>query len=91
MGNSSSVLKIYDDQKVGVVAQVILNGYDIRAGETTVPHGAMRSFKIVQGDLWAHWNVQATLILSDDSGQEATVKVAALPADHDSFGLIEFL
>ena len=91
MTKSSKVLKVYDDQRRVVVAQVILNGYDIRAGETTVPHGAMRSFKIVQGDLWAPWNIQAALILSNDVGQEASVKVAALPADEDGFGLIEFL
>jgi hypothetical protein len=91
MNAISKVLKIYDDQSRVVVAQVILNGYDIRAGETTVPHGAMRSFKIVNGDLWEHWNLQSPLVLSNDEGQEAPVKVAALPADADSFGLIEFL
>lgn len=91
MNNSASVLKVYDHQKNEMLAQVILNGYDIKAGVTTVPHGAMRSFRIVTGDLWEQWDVQMPLLLCNAIGQEAAVKVAALPVDNESFGLIEFL
>ena len=91
MEKSDKVLKVYDQQKGELLAQVVLNGYDIRAGVTTVPHGAMRSFRIVDGDLWTQWDVQSPLILSNAIGQEAEVKVAALPVDEMSFGLIEFL
>jgi hypothetical protein len=91
MKNSDKVLKVYNHQKSELVAQVVLNGYDIKAGATTVPHGAMRSFRILAGDLWAQWNVQESLILSNDIGHEAEIRVAALPVDEASFGLIEFL
>lgn len=91
MSAASEVLEIYDGQRRGIVAVIQLNGYDIRAGVCTVPHGAMRSFRMVTGDLWAHWNVQAPLILRSDGGIEAGIRVAALPADADSSGLIEFL
>jgi hypothetical protein len=91
MSTAAGVLRIYDDQRRGIVAQIRLNGYDIRAGVCTVPHGAMRSFRMVTGDLWAPWNIQAPLILCDNKGREAAIKVAALPAEDDSSGLIEFL
>ena len=91
MSTTSEILKVVDNQNSQVVAQVVLNGYDIRAGVCTVPHGAMRSFKIVNGDLWDHWSVQASLTLSNAAGQEAQVRVAALPTEDDSFGLIEFI
>jgi len=91
MSAATEVLKIYDDQRRGIVAVIQLNGYDIRAGVCTVPHGAMRSFKMVTGDLWDQWNVQAPLILCDDEGVVADIRVAALPAAADSSGLIEFL
>jgi hypothetical protein len=51
----------------------------------------MRSFKIVRGDLWDLWNEQTAAILANNNGQETIVKVAALPVDNDSFGLIEFI
>jgi hypothetical protein len=91
MSKSERVLKVYDRQRSQVVARVVLNGYDIRAGVITVPHGAMRSFKIVEGDLWNSWDQQTPLIIANDLGQEAPVRVAAIPSDEGSFGLIEFL
>jgi hypothetical protein len=87
----SKVLKVYDRYQRQVVAEVIFNGYDIRSGAITVPHGAMRSFRIVEGDLWNYWNQQESLILSNDVGQKAQIRVAALPSDEGGFGLIEFL
>lgn len=51
----------------------------------------MRSFKVVTGDLWDQWRQQGKLVLRHDNGQESAVRVAALPVDDDSFGLIEFL
>ncbi len=91
MSGITQVLKVYSEPKNQLVAHVVLNGYDIRAGVCAVPHGAMRSFRIVSGDLWDYWNVQAPLRISNEAGQEARIKVAALPTDDDSFGLIEFL
>ena len=51
----------------------------------------MRSFKLVQGDLWSEWAGQQSLILVSDDGQQCTVRIAALPVEEESFGLIEFI
>jgi hypothetical protein len=68
-----------------------LNGYNIEQDGALGSLGAMRSFKIVRGDLWDLWNEQTAAILANNNGQETIVKVAALPVDNDSFGLIEFI
>lgn len=88
--NYSPILNVYDSAKQRPIARIVLNGYNIEEG---MPNslGAMRSFKVVQGDLWQQWNEQTAVTLSDDKGQDARIKVAALPVDEDSFGLIEFL
>ncbi len=89
MAELSEVFQVYTRNKV--VAQVVLNGYGIKSGHLLREHGAMRSFKIVKGDLWDYWNVQTPLTIRANDGQQATIKIAALPTDDDSFGLIEFL
>lgn len=89
MAEVSDVFQVYNKNKM--VAQVVLNGYDIEAGKLLQQHGAMRSFKIVKGDLWDYWSVQSSLVLRSKTGEETAVKVAALPVDEDSFGLIEFV
>lgn len=88
--NYSPLLNVYISTTQRPVARIVLNGYNIEEG---MPHslGVMRSFKVVQGDLWQQWNEQKVVTLSDDNGQDALIKVAALPVDDDSFGLIEFL
>jgi len=72
-------------------ASVILNGYNINAGSALGHIGAMRSFKLKHGDLWDEWSTRVELHLVSQDGREARVRVAAHPADEDSFGLIEFL
>lgn len=87
----SAVLNIYRSSQKQAVAQVVLNGYNINQDESLGSLGSMRSFKIVRGDLWDEWNEQAAILLEDDHGQKITVRVAALPSDAESFGLIEFI
>jgi hypothetical protein len=82
---------VYHQPKKAAIAQVILNGYNIDRDGSLGSLGAMRSFRIVAGDLWQAWSGQTAVILSDESGQETVVKIAALPTDKESFGLIEFL
>ncbi len=53
--------------------------------------GAMRSFVILDGDLWEQWNAVATLRLRHETGTEVSIRVAALPVEDDGYGLIEFL
>jgi hypothetical protein len=85
------ILTIYQAPQKKEIAQVILNGYNIEQEQSFGSLGAMRSFKIVRGDLWEQWNAQTAVTLAHDSGQETLVKIAALPVDSDSFGLIEFV
>ena len=89
--NLSSALNVYDTQKKQLVARIALNGYDIKAGGLLPTTGAMRSFVILDGDLWDHWNAVAPLQLRHETGAEVSVRIAALPVEEDGYGLIEFL
>ncbi|MCA9973638.1 MAG: hypothetical protein KC425_25670 [Anaerolineales bacterium] len=90
MNNLSVVLHLYNRQEQRV-ADIVLNGYNISAGGPLGSRGAMRSFKVIEGDLWDQWHAQANLVLRHESGQASDVRIAALPVDDESFGLIEFL
>jgi hypothetical protein len=79
------------DTKDKPLAQVRLNGHNIAPGGPFGRSGSMRSFRLVQGDLWDHWNNQITLTMRDDDGRESLIRVYALPAEEDSFGFIEFV
>lgn len=82
---------VYNSQSGKPIAKVILNGYNIAAENAPTTLGAMRSFKMVEGDLWDEWSTQEKFILRLEDGQITKARVAALPAEVDSFGLIEFL
>lgn len=85
------LLAVYKTAKAKPIATVVLNGYNIESKSALGRHGAMCSFKIIEGDLWQEWNEQEHLVLRTTAGKEAAVKVTALPAEADSYGLIEFL
>jgi hypothetical protein len=89
--NLTSALDVYDSQKNQLVAKIALNGYDIKAGGLLPTTGAMRSFVILDGDLWNQWNSVSTLRLRHETGTELAVRIAALPVEVDGYGLIEFL
>ena len=92
MGDQNTTRAIvYNEQNGKPIAKVILNGYNISAENAPLSLGAMRSFKLVEGDLWDEWNTREKFILRLEDGQIAKARVAALPAEVDSFGLIEFL
>lgn len=90
MDNQVDVFQVYNhtNQKV---AKIVLNGYNIEKGGPLGMHGAMRSFKVLQGDLWAAWAAQESLFLRGGSAPTTEIRVAALPAEDEGFGLIEFL
>lgn len=90
-GSNDVYVTIHDPHSRKQLAQVVLNGYNIAPGGVFGYNGAMRSFKVIDGDLWLAWRDQSTLVARIQSGKEATVKVAALPTEADSFGLMEFL
>lgn len=91
MKEVTETLHVYDQQRVQVVANVVLHGYNIQNSGPLGKQGAMRSFAIVGGDLWDHWNEQLPLILQDEQGKSANIRIAALPVETDGYGLIEFL
>lgn len=79
------------DSDSNQIAKIALNGYNIQAGGPLGDSGAMRSFRIVEGDLTNEWSFQLDLRLSTEEGQEAEIRVAAMPAEKDGSGFIEFL
>ncbi|MCZ7672266.1 MAG: hypothetical protein M5U34_36675 [Chloroflexi bacterium] len=89
--NLSDALHVYDSQNGKSLARIALNGYDISAGGLFPDSGVMRSFVLLEGDLWDQWNAVQPIILQHESGAKVTVRVAALPVEDDGYGLIEFL
>ncbi len=84
-------LDMYDAETNRIVARISLNGYDIKAGGLLPTTGAMRSFVVLNGDLWDSWNACAALSLRNEAGATVAVRIAALPVEEDSYGLLEFL
>lgn len=73
------------------VARIILNGYNIAAGGPLGKLGAMRSFKVVEGDLFEAWSLGTLLTVHAEDGRTATIRIAAHPAESGSAGFVEFL
>lgn len=87
----TDALDVYDNQNSKLVARIALNGYDIHAGGFFPTSGVMRSFVLLDGDLWEQWNAVESVTLKNEQGAHVTVRVAALPVEDDGYGLIEFL
>ena len=87
----TAALDVYGNQTKALVARISLNGYDIKAGGVFPSTGAMRSFVLVEGDLWDQWNAVESLTLVNEEGRQVAVRVAALPVEENGYGLIEFL
>lgn len=91
MSAQNTTVTVHDTKKNKLVAHIILNGRNLEAGGPLGYSGAMRSFKVIQGDLWDFWNRQAILIIRDEDGREARIKVAALPLEKEAVGFVEFV
>ncbi|RMG92600.1 MAG: hypothetical protein D6706_16580 [Chloroflexi bacterium] len=89
MSEKTPPLPVYDKQTRKMIARITLNGYNIPSG--AAGRGAMRSFHLVAGDLWNYWHYQQPVVLTLPNGKYRLVRVAAIPADEESAGLIEFL
>ncbi len=85
---SAFIYKKGNNQKQ--LARISLNGYNIKES-AQMGHGAMRSFKLKQGDLWGEWSTREQLDLITQDGQESRIRIAAHPAGEDATGLIEFI
>lgn len=70
------------------LARIVLNGYNIDPNQNV---GHIRSFYMRQGDLVEAWSNFEQLLLCGHNGKAVPVRLAALPEDDDSLGLIEFL
>jgi hypothetical protein len=89
--SDENTLEVYKPNANAPVAKVVLNGYNIEQNDSLGRHGAMCSFKIVDGNLWEEWDGQTQLLLRTHTGQEAPIKITALPVEADSYGLIEYI
>lgn len=78
------------DQKTEL-ARIVLNGYNIAAGGPLGLSGALRSFKLLNGDLYPAWINGSQLVVRSEDGRTAAVRIAAYPADKGASGFIEFL
>lgn len=85
------MLLVFKPETGDPLAYVVLNGYSVEQSKSLGRHGALCSFKIVDGDLWHEWHTQTQLVLRTQTGDEALIKITALPVEEDSYGLIEFL
>ena len=73
------------------MATIALNGYNITAGGVFGRSGAMRSFKVLSGDVHQYWERQEALQVRDDAGNESTLRIFAVPAEEGATGFVEFL
>ena len=62
MKEISEAIQVYTEEN-NLVANIVLNGYNIETGGPFGRHGAMRSFMILDGNLWDEWYDQVELVL----------------------------
>ncbi len=80
------------------IARVGLNGYRSFTQSPAGQHSRrtfrlLWSFTLLDGDLrklCLFWERKLPVLLCTPNGREVPVKVVALPASHDAFGLFEF-
>lgn len=87
----TDALDVYNNQNSKLIARISLNGYNIESGGLFPSSGTMRSFVLLDGDLWDQWNAVETVMLKKETGTQVPIRVAALPVEDDGYGLIEFL
>lgn len=94
MGESNNTnATVFERGNIGKepVAKIILNGYNIAAGGPLGKSGVMRSFKMIEGDLFSAWSLGTLLTVCVEDGRTATIRIAAHPAESNSSGFVEFL
>lgn len=91
MATQDSVVTVTKVDTPVQVARIALNGYNIQAGNVFGRSGAMRSFKVVSGDLWELWDQQTPVVIQDEHGNRSTIRIFALPAEKHASGFVEFL
>ena len=94
MAEVTEALSVYADvhNQRKEIGSVVLNGYLFENDSPLgFPQGTMRSFRVVQGNFWDSWNEQRPLSICAANGATVQIRIAAMPADSDSYGLVEFL
>ncbi|MCO5184986.1 MAG: hypothetical protein M9928_14885 [Anaerolineae bacterium] len=91
MANQETVVTVMDVNAPIQIARIALNGYNIQAGNVFGRSGAMRSFKVVSGDVWELWDRQSPAVIQDEHGNRSTIRIFAMPAEKNSSGFVEFL
>ncbi|MDJ0752007.1 MAG: hypothetical protein QNJ45_00700 [Ardenticatenaceae bacterium] len=91
MGSTDNTEAIVFDEEKNSIAKIILNGYNIAAGGPLGKNGAMRSFKMVEGNLFTEWSLGKRLEVKSEDGRTATIRIAAHPAEQGATGFVEFL
>lgn len=89
--NNNTNAIVYDGESGRKIALIVLNGYNIAAGGPLGTSGAMRSFKLLKGDLWHQWSERRPFMVRAEDGRMADARVAALPIEENGAGLIEFI
>jgi hypothetical protein len=91
MADNDSLVAVSTVGKTEPIARIALNGYNIEAGTVFGRSGSMRSFRMVQGDLWNEWHQQSLLTITDDGGAQSTIRIYAWPAEAGASGFVEFV
>lgn len=93
MTNNLTVCDVFAGKAAKPVAKIALNGYNIDAGSSFDFVGAMRSFKIIEGEsaVWEHWVSQRPLQINDTAGNAASIRIYAAPGEAGGLGFVEFL
>lgn len=88
--NNNVEVNVYTETEKPV-ARIMLNGYNIQEGGVFGQSGAMRSFKVVNGDVTDFWSQQQLLTIRDESGNQSKIRIFALPAEEGGSGFVELL
>ncbi len=89
---ANQIVEVYEINRMTTpVAKIALNGHNINAGSVFGRTGAMRSFKVVEGNIWDYWERQEPLRIRDEAGNESMLRIFAVPAEMGATGFVEFL
>lgn len=93
MSEKNTVVNVHENEREEPVAKIMLNGYNIDAGNSFSHVGAMRSFKIITGQeaLMQYWQTQVPLQIDDGLGNRPKIRIYAAPRESGGLGFVEFL
>ncbi len=84
-------LPLYHESNKRPIAQIELNGYTVNSTGPLGHKVRLHSFRIISGKLRRAWWQNERLQMPLPNGQVLAMRVAALPVDEDSYGMLEIL